>query len=146
MGGFTFARSNIAFRAARRFSSRSPIFEPSATAVLIVVAAIGDRAYRFTAPAHPALSRVSAVCPRSTSLRVMRLAQKFRGLLRDALAPRIRRALRKLRCARRQRHPRESIESVFRCFAWLSRSQPTFWLSRSAHLFSYCDAFRQSRE
>ena len=30
----------IAFRAARRFSSRSPIFEPSATAVLIVVATI----------------------------------------------------------------------------------------------------------
>src|SRR5678816_4677491 len=85
MGGFTFARSNIAFRAARRFSSRSPIFEPKATAVLIFVA-IGDRG-TFTAPAHPALSRVPAVCPRSTSRRVMRRAQKFHELQRDALAP-----------------------------------------------------------
>src|SRR3989442_10014718 len=109
MGDFTFARSNIAFRAARRFSSRSPIFEPVATAVLIVVAAIGDRAYRFTAPAHPALSRVSAVCPRSTSLRVMRLAQKFHDLLRDVLAPTVRRVRGKLRCARRQHHLRGLI-------------------------------------
>ncbi len=44
MGCFTFARSNIAFRAARKFSSRSPIFEPSAIAVLIYsVAAVSDR-------------------------------------------------------------------------------------------------------
>src|SRR6266404_6286782 len=145
MGGFAFARSKTAFRATRKFSSRSPRFEPSATAVLIFVASIGDRG-RFTAPAHPASSRVSAVCPRSISLRVMRLAQKFHDLLRDALAPGVRRVRRKLRYARRQRHPRESIESVFRCFAWLSRSQPTFWLFRWAHLFSFCDAFRQSQE
>src|ERR1043166_10079997 len=44
IGGFTFGSSKIAFRAARKFSSRSPIFEPSATPVLIVsVAAVSDR-------------------------------------------------------------------------------------------------------
>src|SRR4029077_2184592 len=50
IGGFTLARLKIAFRAARRFLRRSPIFEPSATAVLIVVATIADRGSRGHRP------------------------------------------------------------------------------------------------
>ena len=46
--------------------------------------------YRFTVPAHSALSTVQRVCPQSTSRRAMRLLQKFGDLLPGALAPTIR--------------------------------------------------------
>src|SRR6266568_6199244 len=51
MGGWIFARLQICCRAARKFSSRSSRFDPSATAVLIVVVAvIVDRGSRGQRP------------------------------------------------------------------------------------------------